>query len=421
MLADAPHLATMRKTKDFSEFLQTYESPSSADRFCRFFVPVVIILSVAGAVISGAIWVSSGGTVNKESYPLFLSVFSMCIASCACIALPLASAVPLYATVSDLAGKRQGAILGHKAIDEFHGINTAMLDAEHFFPPESITLHAIKPQKDFAYNDAVIYASSLAYAAGSIFAEVLDGIVLTNIPSNMSNTLSRIPNDKRDSSRLEVKDLEVMYGQGVSGTIANRRVLFGSRTFMNMHKIAAVLTTEKENMFTSGRLYDALYLSVSGTLAAVYVFELLPKNEIKQWLDNLASENVAIAVRSIDPVVTVNKIGRLFELPEGMVKIIPPSSQDIYKSETIPLKRMSATAVTSGSLTAFSRTVSAIKTVKSVITGCNIIQAVASAIFLAIVLFFVFTGTQRNVTASMLLIFNAVAMVVTLATIKLKR
>ena len=83
---------------------------------------------------------------------------------------------------------------------------------------------------------------------------------------------------------------------------------------MNSHNIEGIPTKTKENEFTEGNR-DALYLSVSGNLAAMFIIEVTASPAVKKCMKQLEKNDIAVIIKSVDPFITIRRISSLFNFP----------------------------------------------------------------------------------------------------------
>lgn len=159
--------------------------------------------------------------------------------------------------------RNHGIMLGYQSVEDFYDANSVMIDADTLFPAGSIRLCSIKLFSDTKIDEALLDAVSLTAHAGSILKELFSDVI-----SGKENILSRVENFVYEDS------------MGLCGWINNKRILFGNRELMNSHNIEGIPTKTKESEFTENGK-DALYLSVSGNLAAMFIIEITAGDSIK--------------------------------------------------------------------------------------------------------------------------------------------
>jgi len=223
-----------------------------------------------------------------------------------------------------------------------------------------------------------------------------------------------------DLSLLEhVENYSYEDSMGLCGWINNKRILFGNRQLMINHNIEGMPPKSKEKDII-GRGKIAIYLSVSGNLAAMYIIKLKADPAIIRCLHSFTNDNISLIVKSIDSIVSVTRISRMFNIPEDMLKVISAEHYDYCKKITSPVPKISASVICNGTLSSFAKVISNIKTIhQSALTGV-ILQSTAVIIGIFITLAFLFLGAISDVTPLMLLFYNTVWTFITLIIMKVR-
>ena len=395
-LGDYPILAASRKVENVTDFLKYTYSSDAADGFCKYATPALLIASL---LIAGA------GTALKNpqafDFQYALGMLSMCLSAAAFFAISLVVNMPLSSAAKKF-NEKSGAVLGYQSVEDFYDTNSAMLDVTRLFPEDSVTLSAIKIFSDTKIDDAIIEAASLTYYSNSIlssmFTKVIDGKI---------EMLHKVENYIYEDS------------MGLCGWINNKRVLLGNRELMVNHSIEALPPTSKEKEFTqNGR--EAVYLSISGNLAAMFIIEIKADEEIKEKLIELTDNDICLMLRSIDSTISISRISDLFEIPEEMVKIIPYRLQKYYNEETEPREEASASIVCNSKLGSFTDLLISTKRLRSASVMGIILQAVAAILGIAFIVMFMFIDSIKEITPSTLLIYNVIWCIITTLIVKLK-
>lgn len=160
-------------------------------------------------------------------------------------------------------------MLGYQSVEDYYDINSVMIDASTLFPEGTINLCSIKLFSGTKIDEALIEAASLASHGNSILKDLFNDVI-----SGKQKMLSHVENFVYEDS------------MGLCGWINNRRILLGNRELMNSHNIEGIPTKTKENEFTEGNR-DALYLSVSGNLAAMFIIEVTASPAVKKCMKQL--------------------------------------------------------------------------------------------------------------------------------------
>lgn len=397
-LTDIPVLSTLRKTGFAENFLKYSYSSDICDRFCRYAVPGALAVSLITAVLSVVLHSAQfGGDMPGVAF----SVFTLSLSICSCLAMPLVVNLPL-ADASKSSVKASGATLGYQSIDEFSDTNAVMLDATKLFPPGSVRMTTLRPVTDTKINDAIIEAASLTAHANSIlkhfFYNMIDG-------------------------RTEVMNCVESYiyedSMGLSSWINNRRVLLGNRELMLNHSIEGVpsMTAEKE---ACGKRGNAVYISVSGNVMAMFVLELTPSPEIKRWLHRLCRNDICLILRCVDSLVTVSNLSEIFDIPEEMIKIIPFRMHDQFAEETTYASKQSAGMICSGKLSSMASLIIGAKRLRKTAAAGLILQSSAMLLGVILCLIMTISGNFTRFNASMALIYNLIWTIVTLFIVSAK-
>ena len=398
IINDYPILAASKKTNFAADFLKYTYSSDISDRFCKTAVPAITIFSLLMTVVSTLFYHNTLDTFN----PSFVAyAFSLFISAGACFGIPIIVNLPLSSAATD-SEENESIILGYQSIDDFYDTNSIIINASQLFPENSIKLSTIKIFSDTKIDDAIIAAASLAHCSGSIFFNMFNKII------------------DGDLSLLEhVENYSYEDSMGLCGWINNKRILFGNRQLMINHNIEGMPPKSKEKDII-GRGKIAVYLSVSGNLAAMYVIKLKADPTIVRYLHSFTNDNISLIVKSIDSIASVTRISRMFNIPEDMLKIIPAEYHDYCTKITSPVPKISASVICSGTLSSFAKAISNIKSIhQSALTGI-ILQSTAVIIGIFITLAFLFLGAISDVTPLMLLFYNTVWTFITIIIMKVR-
>lgn len=384
-LRDFPKLAAMRKTEFLSEFLKTSYANDSIDSFCRIFTPAVLAVALVIAVIAGII--SSKNGYASSSIYIGISVFGAVASVCTGFSLMLIINVPMI-RASSKGAENQGVVLGFDCIEQFADTNSILADANMLFPQGSVKLAAIKVFSDTRIDEAIVEAASLTTQAGSILKNMFYDII-----AGKTELLNPVESYIFEDS------------MGLCGWINNKRVLLGSRELMINHSIEGMPTVNKEKEYTeNGR--TAVYLSISGELSAMFLVEITPTLEIAQALRELQKNDIYIMIRSVDSIVSVNKLSELFEISPEYLKLIPFRVHEQFNEMTSYQEKQRATLACSGKFSAFASLVLSCRHMKGTI-GVGIgIQAVSMILGILICLVMVVLNSFQELSVSMFLTYN---------------
>ena len=385
-LSDFPKLASMRKTEFLSEFLKTSYASDSTDSFCRIFTPIVLAAAVVIGVIAGII----GRTEHySSSVYIGISVFVGVTAICTGFSMMLVVNLPMLRAAKKNA-EMQGVILGYDCIEEFSETNSVLVDAEQLFPQGSVKLSAIKVFSDTRIDEAIVEAASLTTQAGSILKNMFYDII-----AGKTELLNPVESYIFEDS------------MGLCGWINNKRVLLGNRELMVNHSIEGMPPITKEKEYTeNGR--NAVYLSISGELSAMFLVEVTPTMEIRQALHELQKNEVYVMIRSVDSLVSISRLAELFDISPEFLKLVPFRVHEQFNEVTAYQAEQRATLACSGKFSALSSLILSCMHIKGTI-GVGIgIQAVSMLLGILICLVMVILNSFQELSASMAITYNLV-------------
>ena len=401
VVQDYPILATIRKTKQMSDFLRHTYASDLADRFSKKLAPIVagISLLLAAAITGIRIGVLE---TPAENIPFFCSVLTMLLTAGCSAGIPLTVNLPL-----DRASKRlcpHGCtLLGYQSVDDFYDVNSILVPAATLFPKQSITISGIKNFSGFQVEEALLDAASMVYAADSI----------------LQNAFAALVEEKDGGMLYQVEDCSYEDNLGICGWIRHRRVLLGNREMMMAHHVEGMPTKVRELEMTSGS-QDVLYLSVSGVVAGMFVIDITADPMVKRQMQRLKEEQISVVVKSVDSCITLQRLTTLFGVPDSMLKILPSADNDLYEKETAPLQDVSASTIHDGSFFGTARLLLEARSIKRAATTGLLLQVIAVILGLSICIGYILVNGYDNITSQTLLFFQLVMTGFTLLTTRLK-
>ena len=401
VVQDYPILATIRKTKQMSDFLRHTYASDLADRFSKKLAPIVagISLLLAAAITGIRIGVLE---TPAENIPFFCSVLTMLLTAGCSAGIPLTVNLPL-----DRASKRlcpHGCtLLGYQSVDDFYDVNSILVPAATLFPKQSITISGIKNFSGFQVEEALLDAASMVYAADSI----------------LQNAFAALVEEKDGGMLYQVEDCSYEDNLGICGWIRHRRVLLGNREMMMAHHVEGMPTKVRELEMTSGS-QDVLYLSVSGVVAGMFVIDITADPMVKRQMQRLKEEQISVIVKSVDSCITLQRLTTLFGVPDSMLKILPSADNDLYEKETAPLQDVSASTIHDGSFFGTARLLLEARSIKRAATTGLLLQVIAVILGLSICIGYILVNGYDNITSQTLLFFQLVMTGLTLLTTHLK-
>lgn len=359
VLGDFPILTAMRRTDCMSDFRKYTYSADIADRFCRLTAPLCIVASAALAILLTFL--------KAESLAYGLMVFSMFASVSGCAAITFVTNLPMYKAIRRLV--RNGALmLGYQSVDDFYDTNSIMFDAASMFPDGSVKLAGVKMFSSIRPEESLLAAASLSRHAGSVFNSIFKEVLAG-----------------KEQKLYPVENYVYEDSMGLCGWINNQRVLLGNRELMVSHNIEGMPSKNKEaELLGSGK--EAVYLSVSGNLSAMFLVELSADPQVQYWAKHITRRGICMILHCVDPIITISRISSLFDIPQESIKILSAKMQEDYAAETASVENMSASMACSGTFSGMAQLVLGTKAVRRSATIGIIIQAVSILFGIGIVL-----------------------------------
>ncbi len=389
---DFPVTAAMRKADFLTDFRKYTYSADLADQFCRYTSPVSCAFSLLASLILALV------TGNGIGYALGL--FSMFSVAAGCAAITFVVNLPLFKGAKKLS--QHGALLlGYQSVDDFYDTNSLLVDAASMFPEGAIQLRGVKMYSNVKTEETLLAAASLSRYAQSAFSNIFNEVL-----QGKEHMLYPIENFVYEDTL------------GLCGWIHNQRILMGTRELMLAHRIEGLPSKTKEAELT-GEDREAIYLSISGNLSALFVIELQADKVVDFWVQQALKRDLSLIVHSVDPIITSQKMADLFHVPEEMIKIIPAKMAEIYHAETGHVKEMSASMACTNSFSNIMRLIACSKVVKNAATAGIFLQAVG--VLTGLVLVMMESLLHMGVTPAWMLILQCAVSLITILCVNIRR
>lgn len=393
-LTDFPSLTTSRKTEFVSDFIKNSYSADMTDAFCKYFVPIITLISLVVGIITAFIHPESINTGTRML--LFgLSCAAGTYAICSAAGMMLVTNIPL-AKASRKYMQQSAVMLGYSAVDKFSDTNSVLIDAVDLFPDGMVEIINIKPTKKTPIEDGIIYAASLCCQTESI----------------LKPTFYKMIKGKTEML-FPVESYIYEDGLGLSGWIQNKRVLFGNRTLMESHSIEGLPTPEKEAQYQKDDS-SLQYLSIGGSLAMIFVVKLKASVNVAKALRDCEKQDLTVILRSVDSLLSISRIAELFGVVPNMFKLLPFRHHSDYDTCTSYIEKMSSPMIYSGHFAALAMLLTGTKRLQKSATVGVAIQLLSAilGVILSVVLALVgiFTGV---LTASTVIAYTLVFVLIT--------
>ena len=367
IIDDDPEIAYFTRSAGVLAFLDQAFSESKAEDVSKVIAPMTAVAALVMALIS---------------YPFHKDIFtSACVFTAAlCITAPVAGVIVANLPIA-LANRKLGrwgtTLCGYSAVDQFAGVNQVLLRGYDLFPPESVTLHTIKPFNRTPMDQVVIDIASVLSQCGSTLTQIFTGMI--DRPEMLRQTESFLCED----------------GKGVSAWVEGRRVLIGNRELMKSYGVA-IPPKEYEDQYGQGK--QILYISNSGQAAAMCVLSYKADKQMRRALEVLADRDIAVCVYTTDPNVTAERVSQTYAFPRELVKVIPAALHREVDRYLDPNAKARAGMVHNGTPSSYIRGVAAARSCDNALTVETALLLLSVVVGFALVTFFAFTGGMPALT-----------------------
>lgn len=295
-IKQSPQLVFNRKVPYLNRFLEQSFCENRIDRQAVYLVPLTLV--TAFAVAAALFFLQDSGL-----WPAMAAFSGVMVAG-----LGVSSTQAIHGAFhrpSKVLRSVGSSLLGVRATAEFAGVNAMTLQAADLFVPEKdITLYGIKTFANTPIDRAILDAIAVLRESNSIFLATFMNIIADRI-----DYLDPVDN--------------VIYedGLGTSAWIQNRRILIGSRELMVHHNVGVPDQSYETSYLEQG--YSLLYLSAAGTLNAIFLVGLACTNQKRNLVVDAYNNGLTMIVKSVDPILTKEKLAQVFEVPEDTFRVIP--------------------------------------------------------------------------------------------------
>ncbi len=276
-----------------------------ADRIAGVFVPVVLGV----AALAFAIWAAVGPD-PKFAHALITAVAVLIIA-CPC-------ALGLATPMSIMVGVGRGASLGvliknAESLERLEKVNILVVDKTGTLTEGRPSVTAI--QTASGYDEESILALAAAVERGS------EHPLAAAIVAAARERKVDIP---------EARDFESPAGRGVSGVVADQRVLLGNADFLASQDVdvTALADTADELRADGG---SAIFVAVDGHVAAVIAIADSVKDTTPAALAALREEGIEVVMLTGDNRVTAEAVARRLGIDKVEADVLPDHKSDIVK------------------------------------------------------------------------------------------
>ncbi|MBP0959441.1 MAG: hypothetical protein J5992_04880 [Oscillospiraceae bacterium] len=383
-LSDFPVLSAMKKTEFVNDFLKNSYAPDISDNFCKIAAPVACGGALLAAILS---LIFNRSVEGAGGIFIAFSVFAGTLSLCSCFATIFTVNLPLLKGASKYL-ESSSAMLSYQSVEDFGDTNSVLLDVSQLFPEGTVTLSSIKVFSGTQVDEAIVQAASLTSHSGSILKHMFYDIIVGK--TEMLNPVeSYIYEDS----------------MGLCGWINNKRVLLGSRELMINHSIEGMPTAAREREYTeNGR--SAVYLSISGELSAMFIIDIKANSEVEYCLKEFEKNEVSVMLRTVDSIISINKLSELFGVSPDMFKLLPFRLHNEFEETTSYVPKQSSSLVCNGRFASFASLIIGTKRIRKTANIGLIIQAASGILGLLMALVFAVLSSFPELSPTVVLLYN---------------
>lgn len=393
MIDGTPYLKYSVKTDFPTSFLEISFANEPADKIARILFPVIFGFNAALFVIYGLVYSDWLAAFNILAAGLVIS----------CPVITLTATNNALCDASKVLEKRGAMICGYEGAHYIHNSNAIVMEASELFGPRACSFHGYKTFNGAKIDDALLETAAVIIQTNSPLAGVFDSVIVG-----------------RNSILPTAEGITYEDKMGTSAWIYQRKVLVGNRDLLIHHGVA-VPKIEYERKYTrKGR--KALYLAVAGKIAAMFIVSYTAGPVLKKSLKRLEKSGMTVILRSCDPYINEESVTKLFELPEGFIRVMNASNgRSFEKYSNAVAEKSPAYAVHNGTTNAF---ISTILGADKLVMTEKIISALASfgsAIGFGVTALLAFANGLSQLNAVNIVLFQALWSVFVLIITKLRK
>ena len=379
LVSEEPIIKTSVKTDFPTNFLEISYKNEPANKVAGTVLPIALLLNIILFVAVGII-------------DNFNSAFNMLLCGLS-VSLPCCSLFLTNSTLCDVSNALRdygSRVCGYEGAAMAYNANTMVLEAADLFSKNSCEMHGIKTFDNAKVDDAILQAAAVMIQTKSPVAHVFDDVIIG-----------------KQSILPKVEKISYEDKMGTSAWIYNKKILVGNRAMLKNHGVSVPSESFEKKHSIRGR--KVLYLSVDGKLTAMFVFSYSANPDLKRELKKLEKSGITIIVKSTDPHINEKSIAKLFNLPEGFIRVMNSSSAMVYeKYSNMHVEKSPAYVVHNGSALGF---VSAMRAAEIIVSQRKLIKFLCffgSALGFAAIALLSLLGAYSQISAVSIILFHLI-------------
>ncbi|MBQ7203315.1 MAG: hypothetical protein IJS03_04765 [Eubacterium sp.] len=376
---EEPLIKTSVKCDFPTNFMEISCKREEASRIAKLIFPLSFLLSLVLLITLGIL--------DNFNTAINMSLCSLAITLPCCV---LYLGNTMLCDVSANLDEYGSRVCGYEGAFMAQGANAMVMEAADLFSKNSCEMHGIKTFGGTQVDQAIIQAAAVMTQTKSPLAKVFDSVIIG-----------------KQSILPPVEGITYEDKMGTSAWIYKRKVLVGNRDLLLRHGVNVPKESFERKYTIKGR--KALYLAINGNIAAMFVVSYSADPKLKRELRKLEKSGITIIVKSCDPYINEKSITKLFNLPEGFIRVMNYSSARVYdKYSNMNVEKSPAYVVHNGSALGF---VSAMRSAQIIVSTRKLIgflTCFGSAIGFATVTLLSVLEAYQSITALNIIIFQAI-------------
>lgn len=329
ILDGKPYIKYSVKADFPTSFFEISFANEPADRIARLLFPIVLGFCAVLFAVYG---------IAKGDWEAAFGVFTGALVIC-CPAVTLSALNAALCDASSALEKRGAMVCGFEGAHYIHNSNAVAMDASELFGKTSCAFHGYETFNGAKIDDALLQAAAVVMKTKSPLAQLFGSVIVGG-----------------GSILPQVQDVTYEDKLGTSAWIYQRKVLVGTRELLEHHGVSVPPREYEDKYAVKGR--HAVYLAVAGRLSAMFLVSYHADERLKKDLKRLEKSSMIVILRSCDPYLNEESITRLFDLPEGFIRVLNASNaRSFEKYSGLVAQKSPAYAVHNGSADAFVSTV----------------------------------------------------------------
>ena len=138
----------------------------------------------------------------------------------------------------------------------------------------------------------------------------------------------------------------------------------------------------------------------------MFLVEIIPSMEVRNAFHDLQKNEVYSMIRTVDSLVSINRLSELFEISPEYLKLIPFRVHEQFAKTTEYCLKQKAALACSGRFSAFTSLILSCRRMKTTIGFGIGLQAVSMLLGILICLAMVVVGSYQKMSVSMEILYN---------------